>query len=528
MKSGVPVPDVASDNFQILEDLATAAWNSEVLFAALELGVFDALSDGPVSVEYLATRLGCDGASLERLMAALAALGLVTADSGQYENSPLSARYLARGSLSNAEDILDYRRFLANGWKRLASRIRDGIRINDRPETERREAYEERVFAYVRAMDFQARIKAADAVERLALIAGLQPVRVLDVGGGAGTWCRALRAKWPQADAVLFDLPEVILAARKLYPDPVHWIGIETYAGDARDLSFGKQSFDLIVLSNILHAYGRDEAGQLLIGAAQSLSAGGLLLIHDYLADGHSSSPLKGRLYDLHMMLNTYNGRIYEFKELESMLDAAGLGSSRLFHLGTDTSIVLAQNASSSHQTLIGEDLIEMRARSLGFDFARVIKACDVAVRSWVRIKCEKGCSRYGASLTCPPHSPDEQKMREILSEYTHALLIQATPPSKQFHDRLLSLERLFLLNGYPEALAFGAGPCPVCPTCSPDGKCRCPEKARPSLEACGVDVYETARRAGLSLEPVRDPLGYVRYIGVVLFNRKEESCASC
>jgi len=337
-----------------------------------------------------------------------------------------------------------------------------------------------------------------------------------------------LRGEWPHAHAVLLDLPEVIRAAQRLYPDPADWTGIETFPGDAQDLCFGKQPFDLIILSNILHAYGRDEADRLLTGAAKSLSSGGLLLIHDYLADGHRSSPLKGRLYDLHMMLNTYNGRIYELGELEAMLNGAGLRSSRLFHLGTDTSILLAQRDSAGHQTITGIDLIEMRARSLGFDFARVMRARDVAVRSWVRIKCAKGCSRYGTSLTCPPDSPDEQKMQKILSEYTHALLIQATPPSGQFHDRLLSLERLLLLNGYPEALAFGAGPCPVCPACATDGKCRCPEKSRPSLEACGVDVYETARRAGLALKPVRNPTGYVRYVGIVLFNEKEEACVSC
>jgi hypothetical protein len=36
--------DVASEDFQIIEDLATWSWYSEVLFAAMELGVFDALS----------------------------------------------------------------------------------------------------------------------------------------------------------------------------------------------------------------------------------------------------------------------------------------------------------------------------------------------------------------------------------------------------------------------------------------------------------------------------------------------------
>ena len=117
--------------------------------------------------------------------------------------------------------------------------------------------------------------------------------------------------------------------------------------------------------------------------------------------------------------------------------------------------------------------------------------------------------------------------MKEILSGYTHALVVQGTPPSRQFHERLLALERSFFLNGYPEALAFGAGPCPVCPACPSDQECRFPKMARFALEACGVDVYETARRAGLSLKPVCNPMGYVRYVGIVLFKEKGEPCAS-
>lgn len=117
--------------------------------------------------------------------------------------------------------------------------------------------------------------------------------------------------------------------------------------------------------------------------------------------------------------------------------------------------------------------------------------------------------------------------MAATISRYTHALLVQGTPPSNVFHDQLLALERALFLAGHTEVLAFGAGPCPVCPPCPADGRCRAPEKARPSLEACGVDVYETARRAGLCLNPVSHPSGYVKYVGLVLINLKESNAGS-
>jgi predicted metal-binding protein/ubiquinone/menaquinone biosynthesis C-methylase UbiE len=515
-------PDIASENFQILEDLATGNWYSEVLFAALELGIFDALAEGPSSFDELAARLECDPDSLSRFLEALSALGLIAASDGKYENGPLASRFLVRGGEWYAGHFLNYRRFLAPGWKRLPARIRAGASANDRPEDEAPEAYQERVFAYVRTMDFQARIKAEDAAEALSLLSKTKPQHLLDIGGGAGAWCRALLGKWPEARALLLDLPETLAAARKLYPGASHWKGIEMVAGNGLNLGIGNRKFDLVILSNILHAYGKTEATQLLNEAVQALTPGGQILIHDYLADGHRSSRLKGRLYDLHMLLNTYNGRIYSLEELQGMLAAAGVENSRLFHLETDTSILLAsKDGSTRHLSLDDGDMAEAHARAIGFIFARVIEATEIVTEPWVRIKCEQGCARYGSSLSCPPHSLSLEKMREVLSAYTHALLVQATPPAESFHERLLALERLAFLNGHPEALAFGAGPCPVCPACSTDGKCRFPDRARPSLEACCVDVYETARRAGLSLAPLRHRMGYVKYVGLILFRKR-------
>jgi predicted metal-binding protein/ubiquinone/menaquinone biosynthesis C-methylase UbiE len=518
--------NVQSEDFQILEDLATGAWYSEVLFTAMDLEIFEALSFHPCSGKALAAQLDCEVDGLERLLAALTSLGLIISCQGNYENGPLASRYLVPGSDSFAGHFMDYRRLLIPHWKRLPARIRKGISANDRPVEEPAEAYEQRVLAYVRAMDFQARIKAADAIELLQLLYGIEPQRILDIGGGAGAWCRTLIEKWPQANAILLDLSETLHAARKLYPNPAHWHRIQPVAGDGRTPCFKPESFHIIILSNILHAYGAEEAQQIIADSAHLLAPQGMLLIHDYFPDGHRTSPLKSRIYDLHMLLNTYNGRIYGLSDLQPMLAASGLHHHRLLHLKTDTSMLLSLKDDAPASPLAGRDMIEASARLLGFDFAGTLKTQEIAFEPWVELKCEFGCARYGKSLTCPPHSPNHEKMKALVSRYTHVLIVQSTPPPKEFHEKLLALERYFLIHGHPEALAFGAGPCAVCPECPADGACLHPEMARPSLEACGVDVYETSRRSGLALEPVSRPTDYVRYVGMVLFKKREDSCA--
>jgi predicted metal-binding protein len=514
--------DIASEGFQRLEDLATAYWYSEVLFTSLELNIFGLLADCPATVDQLAAKSGYDADGLSRFLSSLVALGLIVEYEGTFSNGPLAARYLRPGDSACLGDFLLYRRYLSSHWQRLGPRIRGGVRVNDRSVDESSEQYSERTLAYVRALDLQARLKSAESLEYLKDMFGPAPRQLLDAGGGAGAWCRALRRQWPQLRTVLFELPDIIWAARKLYPDPEAWEGIETVAGTVLAPCIGGKHFDLILLSNIIHAYGAIEATEILKNFAACLAPGGTILVHDYLTDLHDVDPVKGALYDLHMLVSTYNGRVYRLEEMLELLNGAGLKNVRFFHLQSDTSLFLAKPGHLNENRHVSRpEMLAALAKRSGFSFARIIEAGEIAIEHWVRLKCGFGCPRHGRSLCCPPASPNEKEMSALISGYRHALLVQGTPPSHLFHERLLALERAVFLAGYAEALAFGAGPCPVCPTCPEDGRCRFPEKARPSLEACGVDVYRTAHSAGLSLSPVSHPLGYVKYVGLVLFDKK-------
>jgi len=512
--------DIAGENFQRLEDFATAYWYSEVLFTSLELNIFGILADSPLTVDRIAAKTGCDAGGLSRFLGALVAMGLVIEYEGVYSNGPLASRWLAREDSACLRDFLLYRRYLSSHWQRLGPRIKGGVRANDRPADEPLERYRERTLAYVRAMDLQARLKSDESLEYLKVMFGSAPRRLLDAGGGAGAWCRALRRLWPGLRSVLFELPDAIWAARKLYPNPESWEGIETVAGSILRPCIGAGEFDLVLLSNVVHAYGPQEVEEILKHFAACLAPGGTLVVHDYLADMHGVDPVKGALYDLHMLINTYNGRVYKLEEMIGMLNGAGLKDVRFFHLRSDTSLFLAKAGGRDENRQVSHlDMLAAQAKQAGFSFARVMDAGRIAIEPWVRLKCRFGCPNYGRSLSCPPASPDEVQMGAVVSRYRHALLVQGTPPSRLFHERLLAVEKAVFLAGYPEALAFGAGPCPVCLSCPEDGRCRFPEKARSSLEACGVDVYQTARRAGLSLIPVSHLQGYVKYVGLVLFD---------
>nr|MDO8114643.1 DUF2284 domain-containing protein [Candidatus Sigynarchaeota archaeon] len=148
------------------------------------------------------------------------------------------------------------------------------------------------------------------------------------------------------------------------------------------------------------------------------------------------------------------------------------------------------------------------RAIELGASDARSIKASDVVVKDWVFYKCKFGCGGFGQGLTCPPNSPSPEAFRKVLAGYEWAVLLKFDDKTggdlwKSTHDVIAKLEREVFLDGFHAAYGLSCGPCPYCKTCNMK-KCVHPEEARPSMEASGIDVYSTVRKAGFSIHVLK------------------------
>ncbi|MEN3054928.1 MAG: DUF2284 domain-containing protein [Candidatus Methanosuratincola petrocarbonis] len=160
-------------------------------------------------------------------------------------------------------------------------------------------------------------------------------------------------------------------------------------------------------------------------------------------------------------------------------------------------------------------------AVSLGAEDARVIKPEEVVVGNWVRMKCQYGCDGYGRTLACPPFSPTPEGFSRVLSEYRHAILVRMTPPDlKEFslfcHDLMLRLEREAFLRGHYKAFALTIDGCPYCEECNLES-CVHPEKLRPSMEGCGIDVFATVKKAGYEIGVYKDRSAKPSFYGLLL-----------
>ncbi len=166
------------------------------------------------------------------------------------------------------------------------------------------------------------------------------------------------------------------------------------------------------------------------------------------------------------------------------------------------------------------------RAQDLGATDAKPIKAAEIFVANWVRLKCQFGCDGWGQCLTCPPNSPTPETTRKVLAEYEWAILVHVAKNKKgdwkSIREIIPKLEREIFLSGYYAAFGFASGPCYLCSECNLKG-CKHPEEARPSMEAAGINVYATAHRAGFPLKVVKAETDSQNYYGVILVNARDD-----
>ena len=164
------------------------------------------------------------------------------------------------------------------------------------------------------------------------------------------------------------------------------------------------------------------------------------------------------------------------------------------------------------------EELIPIIERHGITDYCFIDPSKDIVTGQWVRFHCMFGCPNYGTYATCPTALPSLEVCRELFSEYSLGILIHTTMPyvdkessraaTLALTKQQLALEREIFLNDYRKVLLLGGSTCKLCAKCTADGKredCVNKAQSRPSLEAMGIDVYQTARNFGFPIRVLKD-----------------------
>lgn len=287
---------------------------SRILLTALELNIFGRLDKQCLSAEEVAGLLQTDKRATEVLLNALVGLELLEKKDGLYSNSeeiadllsPESPNYMGAGLLHTGN--------LWNAWSHLTETVKTG-----RPHV--REWTEKMGEGLALAMKQQAK----GVSERLVRSVECSKVnRMLDVGGGPGSYAIQFARHNPHLEAVIFDMDEQAL---RIAGEEIEAEGLQDRItlkkGDFLKDDIG-DGFDLALISFIVSILDEEHNIALLRKVKDSLNDGGRALILDALLDDSKTKPTATTIFAVRMLVATLSGRCYSHREVAGWLNQLG------------------------------------------------------------------------------------------------------------------------------------------------------------------------------------------------------------
>ena len=137
-------------------------------------------------------------------------------------------------------------------------------------------------------------------------------------------------------------------------------------------------------------------------------------------------------------------------------------------------------------------------------------------------------CGNYNKSWKCPPNVGTLEELKAKYIKYPKVFVfttkheiedsfdIEGMFSARLDHDKVEELIRPVLPKG---SQVLGAGGCNVCKKCAFPEPCRFPEKAKTSVEACGINVVSLAKTAKINYTNGENT---VTYFTVVFLSENE------
>lgn len=178
-------------------------------------------------------------------------------------------------------------------------------------------------------------------------------------------------------------------------------------------------------------------------------------------------------------------------------------------------------------------DLVQT-ALNCGAAKATYIPSEQIILSEDFRKICEgNGCGMFGRCWVCPPFIGEIGPLMDAVRSFPKAMLYQSIREIEDSfdiegmfeagyeHARLSQrIQQQVITDPSIQVLHLTCGGCRLCERCAKadNEPCRFPEKALPSLEGYGVDVYNTCKNTPLQYINGQNT---VTYFGMVLFREK-------
>ena len=318
--------------------LVANVYPAMAMLAGMQLELFTALRDGPMSVEKAAIALDVQPLKLRPLLYALVTAGLLTMEDGVFGNTEESQTYLVKGGkryIGGAHEIYSD---LWSAALHTAETIRTG-----KPQCKHdfSAMSDEQLGAFMRGLD----PGASAAGRKLAKDYDLSGFKkLLDVGGGSGGLARAITEIYPDLHATVTDLPTVTpitegFIARHEVGHRISVLAVDTVSQPPHG------TYDLAVMRSFLQVLSAEAARSAVINVGKVIEPGGSIYIVGRVLDDSRMSPLDTVAFNM-VFLNIYDdGQAYTEHEHRAWLTEGGFEDIKRVDIRGGYSIISARKA---------------------------------------------------------------------------------------------------------------------------------------------------------------------------------------
>ena len=327
-----------SDDVQYLNEISYGYWKSQALFVAVELDVFTMIGGGGKGCMVIAEKIGTNLRATEMLLNALVSLRLLKKTKGMYRNTAISKHCLTKTSSIYQGDRIRHFHNMWDYWSRLSTAVKTGkptAFYNAKKGVDKR-----RLREFIRAMHNTATVQADELYIKLQV---KKYSRLLDLAGGQGTYAVKFAEKNQNLKAVVFDLPDVIKITREHIKESGMTGQITAKAGNCLEDSLGKELYDIVLVSHLLHAYEASENQKILKKCWDSLMKDGIVVIQEFILNPSKTMPPFGTLFSLNMLMGTQGGSSYSAVEMKEWLKKAGFKNLKRIDLGMDSGLIIGK-----------------------------------------------------------------------------------------------------------------------------------------------------------------------------------------
>ena len=313
-----------------LFDVCAGFVYSQILYACVRLKLFDLLAAGPQSAVAIAEQLNVPLESTERLLEAAVSLQLVDKRMGnKFGLGALGAAMVGNPGVSA---MVEHHRLLYADLSDPVGLLRGEL---DQTELGRYWAYSSaknpaslrslQTSDYTALMGNSLTLVADEILDAYPL---QKHKRLLDVGGGDGSFLIAAAARSSALELQLFDLPPVAERAAQRFAQ----LGLQLRAS-ALGGSFLTDELppgaDVISLVRVIHDHPDLDAQKILERAYRALPAGGVLLLAEPMTQTPGAAPV-GDAYFGFYLLAMGRGKPRSPEDLREMLKNAGFATSQM------------------------------------------------------------------------------------------------------------------------------------------------------------------------------------------------------